>query len=260
MRIIESYLDIPQGKIFVHQWIPSNTEHLSPLILLHDSLGSVELWREFPEQLAFTLNRPVIAYDRLGFGKSSGRDTLPSVEFISEEAEFYFPLLCDELGLSGFFICGHSVGGAMALLIAATHKQCKGVISLSAQVFVEEGTLEGIRAAKKAFQNLGQFNKLKKWHDGKSEWVLSAWTEVWLSDEFAGWNIVQNLKKVTCPVLVIHGESDEYGSVAFPETIKESVKGKVQMEVLNDCGHVPHREKNAHVLETTLNYFRRVAG
>lgn len=253
--ISEQYLEIPQGKIFVRKWLPEEEASRDPIVLLHDSLGCVELWRDLPEQLASALKRPVIAYDRLGFGKSSARSGLPSENFVTEEAETYFPLIANALGLTSFFVFGHSVGGAMALLIAGKNNHCRGVVSVSSQAFVEERTREGIRVAQAAFQNPDQLNKLKRWHDEKAQWVLSAWTDVWLSDAFADWNIIQEVKDISSPTLIIHGEDDEYGSVAFPQTIYDNVKGSVQMEILPGCAHVPHREKNAEVLEIVTTFF-----
>lgn len=255
ITISEQYLDISQGQIFVRQWMPDNCAHLDPIVLLHDSLGSVALWRDFPEQLALTVNRPVIAYDRLGFGQSSARDALPSVDFVSEEAEIYFPQICQALQLSGFYLLGHSVGGGMSLLIAASNAHCKGVISISTQAFVEERTKEGIRVAQKAFQNPEQLERLKKWHGEKAQWVLSAWTEVWLSEGFADWNLIQEIKHITCPTLVIHGEDDEYGSAAFPQTIRDNVQGPVTMEIMPGCAHMPHKEHPDQVLEFIKQFF-----
>lgn len=249
ITISEQYLNITQGQIFVRQWMPDNSAHLDPIVLLHDSLGSVELWRDLPQRLASLLNRPVIAYDRLGFGKSSARTELPSVRFVSEEAEIYFPKVCQALNITRFYLFGHSVGGGMALLIAASNAHCKGVISVSTQAFVEERTKEGIRVAQKAFQDPGQLERLTKWHGEKAQWVLSAWTDVWLSEGFADWNLIQELKHITCPALVIHGEDDEYGSHAFPETIRDNVSGPVKMEVLPDCAHMPHKEQTEQVLK-----------
>ncbi|MFT5719978.1 MAG: pimeloyl-ACP methyl ester carboxylesterase [Motiliproteus sp.] len=255
-KVIDRYLTIPQGQLFVRQWLPGTQDRLPPLVLLHDSLGCVELWRDFPESLARTLGRRVIAYDRLGFGQSSARSALPSIDFIAEEASSYFPSLCQALGITDYIVCGHSVGGAMALLIAATDDSCKGVISVSGQVFVERRTLEGIRAAKEAFQDPEQFKKLTKWHRQKTAWVLSAWTDVWLSPEFADWNITAQIRAINCPVLAIHGELDEFGSVAFPEAIVNNVSGIANMDIVKGCGHVPHRESRPKVLESIAVFIK----
>jgi pimeloyl-ACP methyl ester carboxylesterase len=237
-------LDVKGGTVFAKRWRPAVTASTVPLVLLHDSLGCVGLWRDFPETLARRLGRPVVAYDRLGFGRSSPREELPSSDFIREEAEVSLPAVLDGLGIADFALFGHSVGGAMALVAASRMgDRCRAVVSESAQAFVEDRTIAGVRAARERFQDPEQFDRLEKWHGPKARWVLDAWTEVWLSPEMASWSLVPDLPLVRCPVLVIHGDEDEYGSVRFPETIRDHVGGPAWMHVLGGCGHVPHRER-----------------
>jgi pimeloyl-ACP methyl ester carboxylesterase len=240
----DTNVDVPGGRVFVRRW--AGGDQRAPIVLLHDSLGSVEQWRDFPQALATATQRDVVAYDRLGFGRSSARDARPSIDFIDEEA-VVFPALADALELSRFVLFGHSVGGAMALAIAATQgTRCEAVVTESAQAFVETRTLEGIRAAKAAFEDETQLARLAKWHGDKSRWVLDAWTEVWLSLEFASWSIDAALPRIACPVLAIHGERDEFGSVAFPQRIAQGVRdGRM---IVHPCGHVPHRECTEDVL------------
>lgn len=245
------------GTLAVRQWNGENNT-LAPIVLLHDSLGSIELWRDFPATLAQATKRRVIAYDRLGFGRSGARQGLPSHHFIREEAEIYFPQLMKALGLSSYLLLGHSVGGVMALTIAATHpQQCQLVVSISAQSFIEERTLSGIREAKALFAQDGQFEKLAKWHGDKARWVLDAWTETWLSPSFRSWSLDPDLARVHCPVLAIHGDNDEYGSVEFPRHITRKVGGVAQNEIIVDCGHVPHRQKPDEVLALVCAFIQQ---
>lgn len=256
----DSLVAVPGGNIFVRRWISGSTD-LEPIILLHDSLGSVEMWHDFPAALAKTTTRSVIAYDRLGFGKSSPRTTLPSTQFILEEAQVYFPAIVQALGVKNYILFGHSVGGSMALSIAALHpSQCKAVISESAQAFVEPRTLAGIESAQESFSAPDRFSKLKKWHGDKSRWVLDAWTQVWLSPQFRSWSLVPYLKDICCPVLAIHGSNDQYGSEEFPRTIVKHVQGSAGIEILEDCGHVPHRERKDLVLSLASAFIHKNVG
>lgn len=249
VNVDDTIVDVRGGGVFVRTWTPDRGSAGPPVVLLHDSLGSVDLWRDFPEALAHALARPVIAYDRLGFGRSSARQGMPSVDFISEEAEVHFPAIAGALDITEFSLFGHSVGGAMALVIAALRPSaCRWAVSESAQAFVEQRTLAGILAAKETFVRPGQIEKLARWHGDKARWVLDAWTRVWLSPEFASWSLDPYLDKVECPVLVVHGELDEYGSVEFPNRIASGVHGAAQLAILPGCGHVPHREQREQVL------------
>lgn len=254
-RIDDTFIHVPGGSIFARTWRPDAVSESPPLVLLHDSLGCVDLWRDFPHELACRLNRPVIAYDRLGFGKSTARDSLSSVDFIGEEATVFFPAIRDALGITRFSLFGHSVGGAMAVMIAATHGAgCDAVVTESAQAFVEQRTRDGILAAKAEFSRPGQFDRLVKWHGSKARWVLDAWTEIWLSPAFASWSLAPYLGSVRCPVLAIHGDLDEYGSLEFPARIVRGVCGPSQLAVLEGCGHVPHREQQDRVLQLVAGF------
>lgn len=248
LTVRDSMVEVPGGQVFVRQWDAGHNQRL-PIILLHDSLGSVELWRRFPKALAQTTNRTVMAYDRLGFGRSSPRTEPPSTHFILEEAAVYFPAVAEGMGLDGYILFGHSVGGAMALCIAAQQPQrCQAVVAESAQCFVEEQTLAGIRAAQRNFDDPAQFSRLSRWHGERARWVLEAWTKIWLSPEFQSWSLEPCLERVDCPVLAIHGNQDEYGSSEFPRRIAQGVRGFSRMQILDSCGHVPHREKENEVL------------
>jgi len=247
VTITELTVETPFGCMFVKKWLPASLLTEIPLILLHDSLGCIELWKDFPNTLAKNLSRPVIAYDRLGFGKSAARHTLPSNQFIEEEAKIDFPQIKSTLGITNYVLLGHSVGGAMAINIAALDGQCDAVITIAAQAFVEEITLRGIQVAKESFQDSKQMERLIKWHGDKAEWVLKSWTDIWLSSNFRHWQL-NNVKQVYCPLLAIHGKDDEYGSKAFPEFIVNNSRGISRMEIIDDCGHMPHKTHSEHIL------------
>ena len=257
IKIAEHSLEVPGGRLHAKTWCPEHRAH-PPLILLHDSLGSVETWREFPLRLAEKTNRLVLAYDRLGFGHSSASMAPPPWDFIRKEGETFlthiFRFLRNEFHEEVVSLFGHSVGGAMALLAAAAHPdRVERVITESAQAFIEERTLEGIRHAKTEFTDPKNFAKLTKYHGEKAKWVLAAWTEIWLSETFSGWSLKGDLSKqelsLVCPVLAIHGELDEFGSTEFPKTIATLTSGPARIEIFTKVGHVPHRDRPQDVLD-----------
>lgn len=254
IQIFDSFETVPGGRVFVRRWkLEPNLR--APILLVHDSLGSVELWRDFPEALVGSTGRSVIAYDRLGFGQSTPRRGLPSVDFIVEEAEVYLPALLQALNLDRVVLLGHSVGCGMALIAASIHPEmCESVVSVAAQAYVEPLTLSGIRSAEAKFKEADQVEKLAKYHGEKARWVLDAWTKVWLSPGFSSWSLEPYLPRVLCPVLAIHGDQDEYGSVAFPRRIVGLVGGASELAILEHCGHGPHREKKELVLQLVASF------
>jgi len=254
----ESKVETSGGYLYIKEWIPEQLLSETPLIMLHDSLGCIGLWRSFPELLARKLSRHIIAYDRLGFGQSTARHDLPSVNFIKEEAHTFFPLVKRHCSIQKYMLLGHSVGGGMSLNIAATDKDCIAVVSIAAQAFVEDITLKGIKDAKEMFKKPGNIERLKKWHKEKAQWVLNAWTGVWLSPDFAQWNLAYCIKEVTSPVLIIHGENDEYGSNAFPDYIEDNVASVTTKNILKECGHMPHNEKTNEVVDSIISFINKV--
>jgi pimeloyl-ACP methyl ester carboxylesterase len=252
--VLEHWIDTPDGKLFAQDWRPLNAQGV-PIILLHDSLGCVALWRDFPEQLAAATRQRVIAYDRLGFGRSDAHPGQLHRGFVEAEAEQGFAALLRQLGIGGFIVFGHSVGGGMAVGCAATHgKRCQGLITESAQAFVEDRTLQGIRDADRQFAEPGQLQRLTRYHGDKAEWVLRAWVDNWLSEAFADWNLDTVLAKVRCPLLSLHGDQDEFGSAAHPRRFTTLSGGPSAMQLLPACGHVPHREHPEKVLSEVTRF------
>ena len=250
----DHWVEHPHGRIFTRRWTPPEAR-ACPIVLLHDSLGCVALWRDFPAVLSRTTGREVIAYDRLGFGQSDARAALLSLDFVREEATNYFAVVCEQLGVKEFVALGHSVGGGMAIQCAAQWPgRCKALVTMSAQIFAEQRTLDGIRAAREQFREPGQVERLARYHGDKAQWVLDAWIETWLHPGFAQWSLADALPHVRCPALAIHGERDEYGSARHPELIGLHAGGPVQVEILPDTGHVPHREQPEIVLRLVTEF------
>ena len=250
MSFIDHWIPLSAGRLFAREW-PVAGDGASPaLVLLHDSLGCVELWRDFPARLAAATGRRVIAYDRLGFGRSDARVDPPSFDFIAEEATTGFAALCERLGLERFAVLGHSVGGGMAVHIAARRRAaCTALVTIAAQAFVEPRTLDGLRAARTSFAEPSALERLERYHGDKARWVLSAWLDTWLDPAFAGWSLDGVLPGVRCPLLALHGELDEYGSAAHPTRLVRLAGGPARREMLAGLGHVPQRERPAEITE-----------
>lgn len=255
ITIADHTIDSPRGRLFAREWTPVIASGTEPILLIHDSLGCVDLWRDFPASLCERSGRRVIAYDRLGWGRSDARTEALPLNFISEESETFLPVIFDHFRIDRFSVFGHSVGGGMAVVCAGKFADsCAAVITESAQAFVDDRIRRGILEAKLAFENGGQFERLKKYHGEKAEWVLRAWTDTWLSPEFASWSLQADLARVKCRLLAIHGDRDEYGSVRHPEVICSLAGGASRKIILPGCGHIPHRETPAAISELVTDF------
>ncbi|QPI08475.1 alpha/beta hydrolase [Stutzerimonas stutzeri] len=256
------WVDGTHGRMFVRSWFPERDAlrpNHAPILLLHESLGCIEQWKDFPSALANATGRTVVAYDRLGFGRSDRLTAPPAPTFVEDEAAHGFACVLEHLGIERFVVLGHSVGGSMAVHCAARYPEaCQAMITMSAVTFVEQRTLSGIRQARAWFADPAQRERLRRYHGERSDWVLSAWIDTWLAPDFATWTLALALPAVGCPSLAIHGDDDEFGSERHPQLIADHASGQVEQALLSGVGHVPHREQPEQVLERIERFLQRI--
>lgn len=253
--IQDHWIDTSRGRLFARSWNIAGGEGAAPIVMLHNSLGSVALWRDFPGVLAQATGRRVIAYDRLGFGQSDAHPGPIETDFIRTEAQRGFAAVRNAFGIDAFVILGHSVGGGMASWIASDFGEaCRALITEAAQAFVEDRTLRGISEAQRNFAEPGQMERLARYHGDKARWVLDSWVESWLSPVFADWRLDGNAISPICPALAIHGENDEFGSPIHAGRIAALTSGPATVHIIPDCGHVPHREHEAEVTDLVAHW------
>jgi pimeloyl-ACP methyl ester carboxylesterase len=225
------------------------------LVFLHDSLGCVETWRDFPNAVAERVGLDAIVYDRRGYGRSSpfGPERR-TPRYLEDEAEVLFALL-DALAIEQTVLFGHSDGGSISLIAAATRpSRVRAIVTEGAHVFVEEITLAGIRDARAALASTDLASRLARYHGDKVAGVTSAWIDTWLSPEFRDWNIEACLPRVLCPALVIQGERDEFGTIAQVDAIVGGLGGPTTRLVIPGVGHTPHRDAPAEVLDAAATF------
>ncbi|MBC6605390.1 alpha/beta hydrolase [Hymenobacter sp. BT188] len=229
------------------------------LVFLHDSLGSIDLWRDFPAALGAATNCPTLVYDRQGHGRSSPfTGELRPTTYMEAEADVLEQVLV-HCGIGQVILFGHSDGGSIALLAAAKHPaRVRAVITEGAHIFVEEVTLAGIRAAVEAYQTTNLPQRLQKYHSAKTEALFAAWAHTWLRADYRDWNIEAFLPLVACPVLVVQGEEDEYGSLAQVEGIVQQVAGPARPLLIPGIGHSPHKDSRETVLEQAAAFISQV--
>lgn len=211
----------------------------APLLFLHEGLGSVGLWRGFPERIAAESGRRAVAYSRLGHGRSDRPRTPQTTTFLATEATTTVPALCAALGLERPILVGHSDGGTIALLAAAA-MPVSGVVVLAPHVLTEPFALTSIRAARTAFTEGDLRARMARHHDDPDT-TFHGWNDMWLAEEFTSWDVRDALAGITAPVLGLQGDDDPYGSIVHVRAVAERASGPVTVTELS-CGHAPHLE------------------
>ena len=209
------------------------------LVLLHEGLGSVGLWRGFPERLADATGRRTVAFSRFGHGQSDAPPRPRTPSFMHEEALEVLPDLLARLNLRAPILIGHSDGASIALIYAA-HHSVSGVVAIAPHVFVEEKCLVEIRRAREAYESGDLRDKMAR-HHRDPDAAFFGWNDVWLDPEFPNWTITDELEWMACPLLLIQGGRDQYGTMAQLDTIERLAAGAVRRVHL-DCQHSPPTE------------------
>ena len=217
------------------------------LVFLHEGLGSVSMWREFPAWAAAATDCPAVVYSRYGYGRSDVLEAPFAVDYMHREALETLPQLLDKLGIERPLLVGHSDGASIALVDAGSRAGPSGLVVLAPHVFVEDISVKSIAEAKVAFETTDLPEKLARHHTDVRK-SFYGWNNVWLHPDFRRWNIEAFLPRIRCPVLAIQGEADEYGTMAQVEAIARQVTGPCEIVRLDACGHSPHRDRPGETL------------
>jgi len=230
------------------------------LVFLHEGLGCIGMWKEFPDRLCAATGCPGLVYDRQGYGLSSPQSAPRSIHYLHQSAMVELTAVIERLAPGReHIVVGHSDGGSIALIYAAARPQgLRGVISAAAHVFVEDVTIEGIHAVL-AVQTRAIMRALARHHGDKAATVFSSWADTWLAPWFRQWNIEYLLPAIACPLLAMQGSDDHYGSSAQLDAIERGTPGACQL-LLPACGHSPHLEQPEATLQAMGDFINRLAG
>ena len=213
------------------------------LVFLHEGLGSVSMWKDFPDRVAAATTLPALIYSRSGYGHSTSVSTARAPSYMHDEALVTLPALLDALGVGDSILVGHSDGASIALIHAGAQiRPVRALVALAPHVFVEELSIASIGAARQAYENTDLRVRLARYH-ADVEGAFRGWNDVWLSPAFRGWNIESCLPRIECPLLLIQGREDDYGTTAQLDAIEREVSGRVERLELAECGHSPHRDQ-----------------
>jgi pimeloyl-ACP methyl ester carboxylesterase len=234
-----------------YRWLDAVRKDAPIAVFLHEGLGSIAMWRDWPQTLCDRLGMRGLVYSRPGYGRSTPRphDVTWSTDFLANQAREVLPALLDTLGLDAkerarMWLIGHSDGGSIALLYgSAFPDELAGVVAIAPHVFVEDISVRGIEQAKVAYERGDLREKLGRFHADVDS-AFYGWNDIWLNPAFRSWRIVDELSSIRCPLLAVQGHDDHYGTMAQIDTIAAQVP-HAKLAKLAACGHSPHRDSPA---------------
>ena len=225
-------------------------------VFLHEGLGSVDLWRSYPTEVATATDDRAVVYSRYGHGWSEVQREPRPVDFMDHEAFVVLPEVIEVAGVDDPILIGHSDGASIAVLYASLH-HVSAMVLLAPHVFTEPDGLSQIREFTGRFEETDLVERMAKYHHDPMA-TFHAWSDVWLHPDFESWNIESALPGVTCPVLLIQGEDDEYGTKAQLDAISRQLGGVVDELLLSDCRHSPHLDRGTATTDATVGFIKDV--
>ena len=241
------------GRSLNYEWIGGEAPGRPVLVFLHEGLGSIRQWRDFPAQAAHATGCRALVYDRYGYGDSDLLEEKRSVHFMHEEALRSLPDLLRKLNIEKPVLVGHSDGASVALIHAGAGFDVKALVAMAPHVFIEPVCLDSIFKIEKSFPESGLADRLARYHRDARK-TFYGWADVWLDPDFVSWDIRDDyLPKIACPVLAIQGEDDEYGTMAQLDDIARRVK-RCELLKLPDCGHSPFRDQPEKTLSAIIRF------
>ena len=244
-----------------YQWIARERSDAPLLVFLHEGLGSVAMWRDFPQRLCDAAGCRGLVWSRPGYGRSTPRadDERWKPDFMHRQAHEVLPALFEALGLDTAekpWLFGHSDGGSIALLYAARFPQrVAGVVALAPHVMVEDVSVASIAQTRAAYENTDLRARLARYHDDPDS-AFWGWNRIWLDPDFRHWSITAEIAAIRCPVLAVQGRDDEYGTMAQIREIARCVPAAELLE-LADCGHSPHRDQPDRLIATVTRFIHQ---
>lgn len=248
-----------RGTPLEYEWINRQSSTRSnAIVMLHEGLGSISTWSDFPERVAIASGLPVLVYSRHGYGNSPSFGTTRNVRFMHDEALLALPELLEKMSIDRPILLGHSDGGSIALIYGGDCEAAvSGLILLAPHILVEDVTIRSIAELNIQYHSTSLRRQLAR-HHADADNTFVAWKDVWLDPEFRLWNIEEYLSGIDCPVLAIQGDNDEYGTMEQIERIQSQVSDVQQLR-LSRCGHWPYRDRPKEVLDAIATFVPRLA-
>lgn len=249
------------GQHLEYAGIAPSTDAVPTLVFLHEGLGCLAMWRDFPAQLASATGCGAFVYSRAGYGDSAPLERARTPAYLHDEALVVLPAVLRAMDIGRPILIGHSDGASIALLYASA-TATTGTLALileAPHVFVEDITIEGIKRTGELYRSTELAQRLARYHGDQTNAVFWGWYDTWLSPEFRTWNIEACLPGVSCPLLILQGEDDEYGTMKQVEAVASQVSAPAEVVMLPSCGHTPHRDQQTRVAKAMAGFIRRIS-
>jgi pimeloyl-ACP methyl ester carboxylesterase len=251
MRMRDEFIEADGSRLHTRRF--DGEADRAPLLFLHEGLGSVELWRDFPAEVATRTGHPAFVYSRRGYGRSEVADEAAEPDYMHREALVVLPEVVAAHARRTPILIGHSDGASIAIVYAGSGHPVDGLVLIAPHVFAEEGGLESIRAVDAAFGSSDLAEKMARYHVDPAA-TFRRWAGAWLDARFRAWNIEEYLVGIRCPILLVQCEGDEYGSLRQLDAIEAQVSGPVERLVLPGPGHSPHLTHSDPVTTATVRF------
>lgn len=258
MLLDQGFLDI-EGARLEYSMIGPRPSAAPTLVLLHEGLGSVAIWGDFAQKLSDATGLGVFAYSRQGYGQSSNAALPRLVSFMHDEARLVLPKVLDAIGFRSGVLIGHSDGGSIAAIYGGSFADHRviGLVLIAAHFFTEEMGLAEIRRARESFERGELRTKLARVH-ADPDGAFWSWCRPWLDPDFVKWDITEELAHIRVPILLIQGEQDQYGTVRQLEVAREECYCPVDVALLPNARHAPHRESPEATLAAIKDFVARL--
>ncbi len=231
------------------------------MVFLHEGLGSVALWKNFPDRVADQTGCNVFVYSRFGYGNSDPAVLPRPLNYMQDEAIHNLGPILDQMGVADCVLLGHSDGASIASVYcgSARDSRVKGLILMAPHFFVEDFSLRSIYQAKLEFESGDLRKKLEPYHGANIDCAFWGWNSAWLDPEFKQWNIEHYLPAVSVPVLAIQGLDDQYGTDDQLQSLRQNITTELDVVTLPDCGHSPHRDQADATLQAVSEFIETIS-
>lgn len=238
------------GASLEYKWLAPAVADAPTIVMLHEGLGSVGLWGDFPEKIQAATGAGIFLYSRAGYGQSSPVALPRPLDYMQREALDVVPKILDAIGFRRGLLLGHSDGASIATIYAGAHQdhRLSGLVLIAPHFIVEDISVKSIAAIKTDFETTNLRAKLARWHKDVDN-AFYGWNGAWLDPRFRDWDISEYLAYVRVPVMVVQGADDQYGTLRQAEIARDECYCPVDLKVISGAAHSPHREAPAETIE-----------